>query len=180
MRDSITFPTLHFSVNCLWNGSAAEPTEQFTFHLKPEPSGLRIEVHAPFFNDPAPNMPPGSTKRLWTFEVVELFFLGPDAHYTEVEFGPFGHYLLLHLRGERQVTSQGDTLELTSQISGKHWHATLLLPWSKLPRRVSHINAYAIHGQGSNRRYLSLGPSLGAAPDFHDLSSFVKLSDLTT
>jgi len=36
-------------------------------------------------------------------------------------------------------------------------------------------NAYAIHGQGSERRYLAAHAVRGAAPDFHRLECFAAL-----
>jgi hypothetical protein len=45
-----------------------------------------------------------------------------------------------------------------------------------LPPGLGRVNAYAIHGQGANRRYLAAYSVGGTAPDFHRLDRFVPLT----
>ena len=42
---------------------------------------LTIEMDAPYFDDPAPTDPIGTTWALWNYEVVELFLVGDDGRY---------------------------------------------------------------------------------------------------
>ena len=44
-----------------------------------------------------------------------------------------------------------------------------------LPPGLAAANAYAIHGEGSARRYLAWTPVPGPAPDFHRLEYFAPL-----
>ena len=50
------------------------------------PRLLRLSIKAPLYNDPpAPASPPGATDQLWDYEVVELFLMGAEERYLEVE-----------------------------------------------------------------------------------------------
>jgi hypothetical protein len=51
-----------------------------------------------------------------------------------------------------------------------------LLDRALLPPPPHRINAYAIHGQGTARRYLALHPVLGDEPDFHRLECFREVT----
>ena len=118
----------------------------------------------------------GSTDQLWNYEVVEVFLLGADNHYLEIELGPKGHYLLLQLHGYRNVTQTGLTLEhFSARIDHKQWTGNALIPKDYLPHGLAKFNAYAIHGSGAHRRYLSLFPTPYGKykdPDFHRLDYF--------
>ena len=87
-----------------------------------------VEIEAPYFNDepkpmvnngtePAPN---GSFYGLWDYEVAEMFFLGDNDRYTELEFGPHGQYLVLFLDGVRNaVTHSLDITSYEASIDGE-------------------------------------------------------------
>src|SRR5690606_15598739 len=122
--------------------------------------GLGLWVDAPLHGDPPPAAPPGATDHLWEHEVVEVFLAGrPTADgripYTEVEIGPWGHHLVLRLRGVRQVEARGLPLALEVTRSGRRWRAEAVLDRIHLPDLPLFANAYAIHGQGAVRRYLA-------------------------
>jgi len=92
---------------------------------------LIIDVDAPFFDDPAPSGPPGPSPELWRHEVVEVFFLGSDERYLEVELSPRGHHLVLELHGVREVVRQGMPLDFTATIDGERWRGGAPgSPWS--------------------------------------------------
>ena len=67
---------------------------EVTVTVTDSPDGLRVAVDAPAHGDPPPCTPEGgpapvgATWALWDHEVVELFVLGADDHYTELELGP--------------------------------------------------------------------------------------------
>ena len=94
-----------FSIQNLWNGEKARDREHYTLSLKPNENGLELDIIAPFFKDPEPAGPKGSFWKLWEHEVVELFIVGSNGHYLELECGPHGHYLVLQLDGVRSVVS---------------------------------------------------------------------------
>ena len=112
--------------------------------------------------------------RLWDFEVVELFVVGPGAEplYTEIELGPHGHHLLLLLRGVRKIVAMGLPLAYRAHIEGTTWRAQALLPRQLLPPPPHRLNAFAIDGVGRERRYLATHPVPGPEPDFHRLHLF--------
>jgi hypothetical protein len=165
-------PTI--DVRCLWDGTAARAGEAVRLHLTFDGPDLVIEVDAPFHGDPLPVGPPGPTAGLWAFEVVELFLVGQDAspRYTEIELGPAGHHLVLQLCGVRKPLRTGLDIAFTAVVEGARWRGRAVVPGGLLPPSLGSWNAYAIHGQGAQRRYLAAHPVPGDAPDFHRLEHF--------
>src|SRR5687768_18590447 len=60
-----------------WQGHPLAPAQHATLALRLVPRALLVTIDAPYYGDPAPAGPPGSTPRLWEHEVVELFVAGP-------------------------------------------------------------------------------------------------------
>ena len=156
-----------------WNGEPIPESERVSVSTQIADRGLRIRVEAPFHGDPRPAAPPGSTDALWEHEVVELFVGGADQHYLEVELGPHGHFLVLVLRGVRNVTQFGLPIEYEACVEGERWQGIATVPTDHIPAAPHRINAYAIHGRGAARRYLAWQPVPGDKPDFHRLNCFV-------
>lgn len=125
--------------------------------------------------DPAPSTPAGECEGLWRYEVVELFLLGAAGHYLEIELGPHGH----HLSGIRQVTRTLSPTRCIPHTSESRWQGALTLNLDKSLPPFSHVNAYAIHGQGAERRYLAAFPVLGETPDFHQPGYFACIDQLS-
>ena len=159
-------------VASIWDGQPAHPGEVVTLTLAVEEVGLRIEIDAPFHGDPPPPTAPGPTWGLWAFEVVELFVLGDDGHYTELELGPHGHHLLLQLQGPRHILRHSLPVKHSAKIEGDRWLGQAMLPWDVLPVGALRANAYAIHGLAAERRHLAWAPVPGQGPDFHRLDQF--------
>ncbi|EGD73863.1 hypothetical protein PTSG_05558 [Salpingoeca rosetta] len=179
-------PVLRSAIATTWNGKEVPPEQHVHVELIPplasDASHFKVTVDAPFYDDPAPEANAGSTMHLWDYEVAELFLLGDDQRYLELEFGPHGHYLALKLHGPRNLIEQELPLEYTANITrtedGKaRWHGTAIIPASYLPPNPSQFNAYAIHGVDQARSYMALFPSTGseAEPDFHRLQYFQPL-----
>ncbi|NOY25692.1 MAG: hypothetical protein GXP62_07440, partial [Oligoflexia bacterium] len=123
--------------------------------------------------DPAPAAPPGPTWALWKHEVVELFLLGADQRYLEIEVGPRGHHLALQLEGARNIVACCLPLDVHLTESGPpRWRLQTRIPRDLLPPGPHRANATAIHGLGAARRYLAWTPVPGPRPDFHRLSCF--------
>jgi len=163
------------TVGHTWAGDAVDATEVVTFAIGLDDTHLRISFDAPYHGDPSPPGPPGPTDGLWEYEVVELFLLGADRQYVELEFGPAGHYLALRLRGVRTVVSPVPTLIYRSALVEGRWRGEASLPVPELPAGLRACNAHAIHGTGRARRYLAAGPAPGPKPDFHRLDRFLPL-----
>ena len=160
-------------IDQLWDGQPARADETVTVRL--EGGGddfLLLHIDAPFHGDPAPEAPAGPTWALWEHEVVELFVLGLNERYLEVEVGPHGHHLVLRLVGVRNATERLLPLAVDARIDGDRWTATAWIPRGYLPTGASHLNATAVHGVGEARRYLSWAPLPGDAPDFHRIEAF--------
>ena len=161
-------------IDRLWNGSPAEPDERTVVGVALEPGALIVTVDAPFYGDPEPTAPAGSTDRLWEHEVVELFLLGDGERYLELELGPHGHYLALELEGTRNIKRSALQLTFAARIEGSRWTGTARAPRRLVPPGALRANAYAIHGAGTGpgRRHLAWRPVPGTAPDFHQLDCF--------
>ena len=162
-------------IGSTWDGVPVGSGERVVITLSADPDSLRIAVEAPLHGDPPPPGPPGPCWALWEHEVVELFIVGADDHYTEVELSPHGHHLLLRLKGTRQITERMLPLHFHAHISGLRWSGVAALPWRLIPPAPRRINAFAIHGVGEQRRYLAATPVPGPAPDFHRLECFPVL-----
>ena len=162
-------------IRTTWDGVPAE-AESVALSLTIDAFSLRVEVDAPYHGDPPPAGPPGPTWALWEHEVVELFVAGPGERYTEIELGPHGHHLVLRLVGRRNIVERCLPLAFDARILGTRWRGLATLPLTLLPPGPHTMNAYAIHGAGTRRRYLALHPVPGDAPDFHRLECFRELA----
>jgi hypothetical protein len=162
-------------VSFTWDGKAlpAAGTSEVACFI--ENGEVTVLVDAPLFGDPPPRAGSGSTDELWNYEVVELFLLGRDDHYLEIELGPHGHYLVLQLHGRRNVTRKGLPIRYETELLGKRWRGAALVPLAYLPPQIERANAYAIHGSNDQRRYSAAYPVPGPAPDFHRLEAFGRI-----
>ncbi|MDD9937267.1 MAG: hypothetical protein OXT09_26900 [Myxococcales bacterium] len=155
-----------------WRGSPLPADEHARVALRLDGADANITVDAPFHGDPPPGPAPGRCPGLWNHEVVELFLLGPEDRYTEIEIGPHGHYLALRLHGVRRVIDDTVGLELHTTIASGRWTATARLERRELPDPMLRANAYAIHGSRGRRYHSAAHPVPGEAPDFHRLEHF--------
>jgi hypothetical protein len=158
-----------------WDGQALPEPDRARFTLTLGKADLLVEVDARFRDDPPPPSPPGPTDRLWEYEVAELFLLGDDQCYLEIELGPHGHHLVLEIHGPRNVLRSGMPIEYTATREGTRWHGRARVPTAWLPPGLRAANAYTISGSGAERRYAAACPVPGPAPDFHRLECFAPL-----
>lgn len=178
--------SLNYTISKTWDSDT--PADNATVHLvfqnisTETETGLLIEIDAPFYNDPIvpPELPVGSTDKLWNYEVVEVFFLSEsEGQYLETEFAPRGHYLLLTLDTDRNILKYELPLNdsYTAEVNEDtgRWKGRVVVPWEYLPKNVTKFNAYAIHKSDPNRVYMSLFP-VGKGefeePNFHRLEYF--------
>ena len=158
-----------------WEGQALSEADEVRVSLVPQDEALVIEVDAPFYADPAPKGPPGSTWALWEHEVVEVFLMGQGESYTVVELGPHGHHLVLRLLGRRNIVERELPIEFEAHVEGDRWKGRARVPNSCLPDPILRLNAYAIHGTGAGRVYAAWAPVPGPVPDFHRLECFPEV-----
>lgn len=170
-------PTTRLHINRTWDGEPIPEAEQATVALSLQVAGLHLSVDAPWHGDPLPPALPGPTPGLWNFEVIEVFVLGPDERYTEIEIGPLGHHLVLRLAGRRRPVAEGLPMRVSVSRTADRWQADALLAGVHLPPRPWSVNAYAIHGDRMARRYLAAHPVPGPQPDFHRLDAFAPWLD---
>jgi len=158
-----------------WDGDALGEDEAVSVTMELGDVALTLRIDAPFHDDPPPD-----SGDLWTHEVVELMLAGADDTYVEVELSPHGQYLVLFLRGERNVVHRGATLEYRATLDGGHWHGVAHIPVGWLPIETNRLNAFSIHGTKQKRRYLAWKPTGRPRPDFHRLAAFGSFGDCET
>ena len=169
-------PAFPMQIQGLWNGTPVTEADRIELIVEPGPVSWCLKVDAPFYGDPPPHAPAGPTWALWEHEVVEWFIAGPGEEYLEIELGPHGHHLALQLSGIRQVRERELPLSFEAELRGNRWRGEASFPIAWLPEGPWRVNAYGIHGVGSERTYLAAYPTGGEAPDFHQLDSFQALS----
>jgi len=171
---------LQLAIDKQWD---SRPTGHAPVQLKltwsPGHDFIKLTVDSPYFNDPtSPDGPVGKPfPKLWDYEVAEIFFLGKDDKYLEVEVGPHGQHLLLLLNGTRNMIKDELPLKYTASIDStiNTWYGEADIPLAYLPYGCDRMNAYAIHGSGEARMYESLYPAQTGQydnPDFHRLGLF--------
>lgn len=163
---------MRFDIGQTWDGEALDERERVSLEVLTIGETLTVHVDAPFHGDPLPVADVGSVHGLWEYEVVELFLLGDDERYFELELGPGGHYLALKLHGVRCPTASGLPVSFTAKVTGNRWQGRASVPRSYLPEGPLRANAYALHGQAEARRYLAFRAVKGERPDFHQLDVF--------
>ncbi len=164
-----------FVIGQTWDGEPVGADERVTLELGLDDETLHIHVDAPFHGDPPPPGPPGATERLWQHEVAEVFLVGRDERYLEIELGPFGHHLVLQLEGVRRATARGLSLDYEVERERGRWRGRARAPRAWLPAGLHAANAFSVHGRGVARRHLVARPLGGDAPDFHRIAGFPAL-----
>jgi hypothetical protein len=135
---------------------------------------LLVRIDAPFYGDPAPVGRAGVCDGLWDYEVCEIFLVGSDSQYLELEFGPHGHYLALLLDGPRKILSHDNHLQYHAERHEGRWWGNAVVPAALVPDPIDRLNLFAIHGTGADRRYLAWSAVPGNQPDFHQPQSFPR------
>jgi len=188
VRHHATRVEAELRVDQLWDGTPLDVRAPARIMLVDRPRhGIEVLIDAPHRHDPLPNAPPGRLDGLWAYEVVELFLLGDEARYLEVEVGPGGHHLALAFAGQR-VRVDDDVpihVEPTSgsavtEAGASRWTARLSIMEEDIPpgwrEGGRRCNAYTIHGAPEARCY-AVAHVLGTPqPDFHAIAAFPALT----
>ncbi|HVJ20560.1 MAG TPA: hypothetical protein VM686_34340 [Polyangiaceae bacterium] len=169
---------MQLPIRTTWDGLPIEPAEQVDVRIVRAGPDFTIAVQAPFHADAPPALPAGSCPELWLYEAVECFLVGEGERYLEVELGPHGHYLLLALEGTRNIVRQGMPARFQAEIDHerRRWRGSITVPRELVPQPITRVNAFALHGQEPERRYLCHWPLPGARPDFHQIARFPPFS----
>ncbi len=163
---------IELRIETAWDGQPIGPDEAVRLWLAVDDDGdLALQIDAPFHGDVPPDAPAGSLDGLWNHEVVECFLAGPDGRYTELEFGPHGHYLGLRFVGVRQRLDAGWGIDFVASAGRGRWKGQARVAKRWLPERPWRVAAFAIHGEDP-RRFLAHPPLPGEKPDFHQPGRF--------
>lgn len=166
--------SLYLKVDKMWNG---DPCGDESLHAEvwvmKKQGGLELRVHAPLRDGQRVPDAPRDTRvdGLWEYDVVELFLVGEDGSYTEVELGPGGHYLVLSFNGVRQRSNDYAGREFNHRNASATpgtWQSTIQLPWDVLPAKIVKANAFVIAGG----HHLAWNAVPGTEPDFHQPLAF--------
>ncbi len=161
-----------YTVNRTWGGQTLDAASHSVVTVSLDDVWVEVSIDAPFNGDPRPEAPAGSTWELWEHEVVELFLVGDDGHYLELEFGPFGHFLALQLDGPRSIVSTVTDLSFSAEILGDRWRGQCRTSRLNAPQHIVRAACFAIHGVGPARTYLLSCALPGDAPNFHQPDQF--------
>jgi hypothetical protein len=156
-----------------WNGKAIEEQRlKAKVELLPGQGGYWLNALAQVSSQLPPE-PPGWHPRLYDYDVVECFLVGPEG-YLEVELGPGGHFLALSFDRPRHRIAEHPELQPNLKRSRTGWHAQVFLPDAILPSPILRYNAFAIWGPPSARQHLCFHPLPGEKPDFHQPERFLE------
>ena len=169
---------IFFRISKTWDGFEIGADDWVSIDVKFSANEIGIVIDAPFYNDPKPANEPGPTDGLWNYEVVEVFLVGDDGQYLELEFGPHGHYLMLWLTEPRKVVERLLSCRYKVSQLGAHWRGEVHFPRAYAPRHIHSYNAFAISGSGTSRRYLAWHPMPCTKPDFHQPKRFPLAKEL--
>ena len=168
----MTDEDVFFRISKTWDGLEVADEDWLYVDVKFSANEISILIDAPLHNDPKPPNDPGPTHGLWNYEVVEIFLVGDDGQYLELEFGPHGHYLMLWLAEPRKVVERKLSCRYAVSQSGARWRGEVYVPRAHAPIHIQRYNAFAISGSGNSRRYLAWHPMPGEKPDFHQPKCF--------
>jgi|GEM_PF-975399 len=169
--------SLYFVIDKFWNGT---PCPDAPYHaevwISQSSKGLVIRTHCQIL--PHQRIPdaPRDTRvdGLWEYDVVEVFLVGADGKYLEVELGAGGHWLVLGFDGVRQRSNDYATFHPdhrnSSAVAGT-WQSIITIPWEMVPQPLTRLNAYAIF----DGKFLAMSPVPGAEPDFHQPDTFPEV-----
>lgn len=165
---------LHCSISNLWNGTAADQSLHAGVWISQSVRGILVRVHSKIHpSSQSPTAPAGSrVDGLWQYNVVELFLVGVNDQYLEIELSESGHWLVLGFESVRKRSHAYEDFipEFTHSIDANYgtWESSILIPWSIIPENLSRMNAFSIiEGQ-----YLALNSVPGLEPDFHQPSTY--------
>ena len=162
----------NIAITSLWNGEHAPAQWHTNLTVKRRPNHMSIEFTAPWAKNPLPQAPVGQLMGLWEFEVVELFFAGENQRYTELEFGPGGHYLALNFSEVRKPWAEQPRLDYHASTAGSIWRGSAKISYEFLPATIKSWNAYRIFNRQDQRVHMAAHGLPGDKPDFHRLDSF--------
>lgn len=159
-----------------WAGEPLPDEQQARVRLSMTSEGLGIHIDSPWYDDPVPTGPPGLLDGLWEYEVVEVFIASASCpeRYIELEFGPLGHRLGLAFSGVRCRASEPFDFAFDAKPKGKRWEGRAHVETVRLPEPPWLLNAFALNGTGTQRRYLVAHALPGDSPDFHQPTAFPR------
>lgn len=161
--------TLELNFNQLWNGSPCQDDRLWSkVELWQTNEGLRIRVEGPVLHEQkVPSVQKGTrVPKLWNYDVIEVFLVGPGHRYLEVELGAGGHWLVLSFDSIRHRENDYELLQPLFRhwkTEQKTWVTQITIPWDLIPENPRAINAFAIMAG----KYLAYSPVPGQKPDFH-------------
>ena len=110
--------------------------------------------------------------------MVELFFVGENGEYTEIEMGRYGHHLILQLDAPRSIIHKEIPMQYEVLDGDYRWAGRGFVDKKWLPEKIVRFNAFAIHTVNGERRYCCYTPLPGPKPDFHQPDRFVLWDDI--
>ena len=166
---------LELPLRCAWNGAPLlDPHLRGFLGLSVDRDELCVRGGLPDPEPgPAPDAPPRSrVANLWEYDVVELFWVGPEGRYLEIELGAHGHFLVLSFSGPREREDDHEDFApfVEHRRDDAGWVTGLRVPWALLPHPLEALGAFAL----ARGAYVSAYPLPGRTPDFHQPHAFAR------
>ena len=110
--------------------------------------------------------PANGTWELWNYDVVELFLVGENGEYTEIEMGRYGHHLILQLDAPRSIVYKEIPMQYEVIDGDYRWAGRGFVDKKWLPEKIVRANAFAIHTLNGERRHCCYTPLPGQSLTF--------------
>ncbi len=170
-----------FYIDTEWDGTEIAEIDQIQIDVELTEVGLQIQFVSWMHDDDCPPTKPDPEKgtwELWNYEVVEIFVVGENGEYTEIEMGSWGHHLLLQLDGPRSIVRKEIPMQYEALDGDGRWVGNGFVERKWLPEKIVRANAFAIHTTGDKRRYCCHTPLPGPQPDFHQPDRFALWDEI--
>jgi hypothetical protein len=187
---------IEVEINHVWGQSNRLDKPLARCFLRWTTQGLCFDIQACYFQSDPPTAPIGPLWKLWEWEVVELFIVGQEQHYLELEFSPHGHYLVLKLHTIRNIIQSLISLEYQSSLfpssqfyyssinhhfmKKSQWYGQAIIPFNLLPPPYIntteeydyHINMFMCYQHNNKKQYAFAYPLEGKQPNFHQIQKY--------
>ena len=168
-------------LNRLWNGEKSEVP--LSYSLGEGPGELVFAVQFPDGVKCHPDARAGEfTSELWKWDAAEVFIVGEDGRYIEVNLAPNGAFWIQGFLGVRISDPDFAWRDLIQQSSAMH--PILKLSMKGLSDYLGNPDSWRANVTGilnsPNYAYLSVIKLPGNEPDFHQPDSFSSYKEFLT
>jgi hypothetical protein len=170
--------SLYFNLDHFWDGTVcADERLQAEVWISQSTNGITIRCQAQILENQRTPVAPHDSRfdELWNYDVVEVFLVGKDGKYLEVELGAGGQWLVLGFDEVRHRANDYKTFDPVHRNSSSVpgcWQSIITIPQEMIPEGLHALNAFAIF----DGNHLAVNPVPGTTPDFHQPNTFPEVT----